>query len=58
LKALLKTGLGPGAIELVDIPVPEPGYGQVRIKVTAAVFAAQTLLSIVPVCIINAFDHP
>jgi L-iditol 2-dehydrogenase len=36
LKALLKTGLGPGAIELVDIPVPEPGYGQVRIKVTAA----------------------
>ncbi len=36
MKALLKTGLGPGAIELVDIPVPEPGYGQVRIKVTAA----------------------
>ncbi len=36
MKALLKTGCGAGFTELVDLPVPEPGYGQLRIKVVAA----------------------
>lgn len=36
MKALSKTTLEPGAIKLVDIPVPDPGYGQVRVKVFAA----------------------
>jgi len=27
---------GPEALEVVDVPVPEPGRGQVRIRVEAA----------------------
>ena len=35
MRALRKTGSGPGA-EIVRVPVPEPGVGEVRLRVDAA----------------------
>ncbi len=35
MQALCKTSLGPGAVEVRALPVPEPGYGEVRIRVAA-----------------------
>lgn len=36
MKALVKTGKGPGLIEIRDVPVPEIGEGEVLIEVKAA----------------------
>jgi L-iditol 2-dehydrogenase len=36
MKAVMKLRPGPGNVELRDVPVPEPGSGQVRIAVAAA----------------------
>ena len=36
MKAVMKTQVGPGHVELRDVPEPEPGPGQLRIEVTAA----------------------
>jgi L-iditol 2-dehydrogenase len=34
MKALVKYARGPGMMELMDVPVPEPEYGEVRVAVT------------------------
>ena len=36
MRAVVKTGPGPGNVELVEVPDPEPGPGRVRIAVDAA----------------------
>lgn len=36
MKAVMKTAAGPGHVETRDVPVPEPGPGEVRIEVAAA----------------------
>lgn len=35
MQAVCKTSLGPGAVEVRALPVPQPGYGEVRIRVAA-----------------------
>lgn len=35
MQALCKTGLTPGAMEIRSLPVPEPGAGEVRVRVAA-----------------------
>lgn len=36
MQALRKLGTGPGLVEVVDVPVPEPGAGQVLVQVKRA----------------------
>ena len=36
MKALVKTAKGKGNLEIRDIPVPEPGHGEVLLKILAA----------------------
>ena len=42
MKALVKPGAGPG-LELRDLPVPEPGPGEVRIQVSRAAICGTDL---------------